>query len=146
MRITWTLSTYIMALSISKIDASYPDSFITDESPQSQAPPAWLLNMLKSWPAWCVLWFCRLKKDFYKRLATNTLDLKWIVLWKNRLYLNYIVPWSIHCRGTCIGKFHRFCIGMQQNLQSRPTHREQCCHTDALKSKWKISLMLQKYP
>ena len=31
-----------------------PDSFITDESPQSQAPPAWLLNMLKSWPAWFV--------------------------------------------------------------------------------------------
>ena len=25
---------------------------MTEESPQSQAPPAWLLNMLKSWPSW----------------------------------------------------------------------------------------------
>jgi hypothetical protein len=31
---------------------THPDSFMTYESPQSQAPPAWLLNMLKSCPSW----------------------------------------------------------------------------------------------
>lgn len=29
----------------------YPVDLITEVSPQSQAPPAWLLNILKSWPS-----------------------------------------------------------------------------------------------
>lgn len=35
----------------------YPVSFMTEVSPQSQAPPAWLRNILKSW----LLWFPFLK-------------------------------------------------------------------------------------
>lgn len=31
---------------------TYPVSFMTEVSPQSQAPPAWLKNMLKSWRWW----------------------------------------------------------------------------------------------
>ena len=29
---------------------------MTSSSPQSHAPPAWLLNMLKSWPSWLPAW------------------------------------------------------------------------------------------
>uniref|UniRef100_A0A6B0V1A0 Putative secreted protein n=1 Tax=Ixodes ricinus TaxID=34613 RepID=A0A6B0V1A0_IXORI len=33
-----------------------PSSRMTLPSPQSQAPPAWLRNMLKSWPWWSPCW------------------------------------------------------------------------------------------
>lgn len=35
---------------------THPSGFITSSSPQSQAPPAWLLNILKSWPSWFPAW------------------------------------------------------------------------------------------